>query len=586
MTNMIRNLHKTLGKKHWMVLSLVLAVSLLLNLWGNKWGAPDFWHADELTSLATRLVRERTVNPGYFAYGGLHYYVLALGAVVPAKVYGVLIDTRPPASNKKQYSLWNDRQKVRIAVMARSVSAVAASLLVLLTYFMGSVLFDRSTSLLAAVYLSVSPYFVAIAHFATVDMMANFMYWLACLMAVLFWKKENRVWFVLACFIAGLAIGTKLDRFVVLIPLLAACFIYDKKLSIRRVSLLCPLVILGYIAANPTILGSFFQFADGLTRETFFNIVRGEGQPVSRLQIVRYLNSGLGTPLFAAAVLGAIYGFYRALRGSNCREIGWLASTILPYYVLFSSRFAAPWYVPFLFPALTLFAAYMCVELCAKYATRSGVWLIRFGIVGIVCFTLASALSVALQFSHDSRYLAEQWITEHLPPGASIEVGPRGPAVSENVYKVAYRPIYDAFDGYDFARRWREKLTAYKPYVFIRRNLLHLEKYMNKQFNMPARRNTYEGWFDRVLKHHVTRSDSGGSASDCIVLVDYLEQKKIAGLSEANSGYEPKISFKYPDPFDLDLPFVNPRVYLFQRSSSILTRSPFRGNGTRNERGY
>ena len=66
------------------LLFLVLLLSLVLNMWGSYWGTPDSWHPDEITERTITMVQNRTLNSHFFAYGSLHYYVLAVGAVLPA----------------------------------------------------------------------------------------------------------------------------------------------------------------------------------------------------------------------------------------------------------------------------------------------------------------------------------------------------------------------------------------------------------------------------------------------------------------------------------------------------------------------
>jgi hypothetical protein len=63
-----------------------------LNHWGNRWGTPDYWHPDELTGKAIGMYEAGTLIPPTFFYGGLHYYVLEVGAVFPVRAYEKLFD--------------------------------------------------------------------------------------------------------------------------------------------------------------------------------------------------------------------------------------------------------------------------------------------------------------------------------------------------------------------------------------------------------------------------------------------------------------------------------------------------------------
>jgi hypothetical protein len=145
------------------------------------------------------MVLSRSVDPDEYAYGGLHHYVVAAAAVLPAGLYALVFDPPPDeALQPDAYAEWRDTQRTHVYVLSRTISAVLASAQVLIVYLVGLLLFDRFVGILAALFLAVAPYFVVIAHFATVDTAANFWCWLAILFAVLFWTRGDSRWYVLA----------------------------------------------------------------------------------------------------------------------------------------------------------------------------------------------------------------------------------------------------------------------------------------------------------------------------------------------------------------------------------------------------
>ncbi len=52
------------------------------------------WHPDEIADRAVFMVLEGRLDPQYPAYGALHHYVVAVGAVAPAGLYSLLFDPR------------------------------------------------------------------------------------------------------------------------------------------------------------------------------------------------------------------------------------------------------------------------------------------------------------------------------------------------------------------------------------------------------------------------------------------------------------------------------------------------------------
>ena len=69
----------------------ILLLSIILNMWGIHWGPTKLWHPDEIIERTINMVGPKSINPHYFAYGGLHYYVLGAMAVIPAYIFGAVL---------------------------------------------------------------------------------------------------------------------------------------------------------------------------------------------------------------------------------------------------------------------------------------------------------------------------------------------------------------------------------------------------------------------------------------------------------------------------------------------------------------
>ena len=555
-----------------LLLIAILIFSVSINYYGNRWGAPDRWHPDELTERAEIMVHHRSLNPGVFYYGGLHYLTISATAVIPAIIWSKLFDRNDSKFNKKESLDRDQRTSARIIVFSRTVSAIMGALIVLIAFWIGDLLFDRWVGLLAALFLSLSSYFITVAHFATVDTAANFWYWLSCLMAVLMWKRDEKIWYFLAFLVGGLAIGTKIDRLIVVIPLLVAHFSRGQGVRIKLLLKYMPLLVIGYIIANPTLIITPFRFLDGMTRDTFFNILRGDSSSTSFIAILRNINTGLGTPLFLSALGGMCFAFYDLLKRKKTLETLWLVAAILPYYLLFGSRMSEVWYTPFFFPALTIFAAFGYIALIQNLSTR-----LHFLVLIILLITIGySALcSIAMvkQFTNDSRYLSSQWITQHIKPNSTILISPRGPRISGKGYAVVQRPYYLNFNSYKFSKKGRDKLDNDKTYQRIRHGIFELEKVKAKLFGTSMREQSYHSWFDIsgtpknngkeimdwnwLLKQHY----------DYIILVDYLDKNIINILSSNQSKYRLVKTIHYESPFNMNIkfPFINPKIFIFQR---------------------
>ena len=558
-------------------LPAILVLSLTLNLLGNRWGAPYFWHPDEVIRRSIAMASDHTLNPHYFAYGGLHYSVLVLGAIVPVSVYEKIFDPEPSRLDALGHTTWAERHLVRIIRVARSISAVMSTLIVGLTFIIGAVLFDKRVGYLAALFLAVSMSFVAIAHFATVDAPANFWYWLSCLFALGIWKQGNRIWFILAAVTAGLAIGTKIDRAVILLPLLLSALLRREGLQFWKLLTCATLVALSFLLANPALILNFFEFLDGFTRDLFFNFLLDQAGPTPYARMLAYMNSGLGPPLFAAALAGFAYALYHLARAIHPPgRIVWLLATFVPYVLVFLSKPRInSWYIPLLFPPLTILAAYLCID-AASALPRHFAFVIRSLIAGIAVYSFLHTIALVIQFSRDSRYEVAGWITYHVPEGATIEIlgGAKPPGISNDRYRIIDSP--PERESRDPDVRALHTLERDRTYERVRQAILGLEQWTGRRFGLPVRDVHYRAWFDRFA-HHEKLPDAASRVAgiqtrrpDYLVIGRHKQRRIFAALRLPNSGYRLAVTFRYVNPFGMQpsFPFVNPSLYMFQREAS------------------
>ena len=549
-------------------LPLILLLSFALNIWGNRWGAPNFWHPDEIAQRAYYMFADREPNPHHFAYGGLHYYTIWLGAVLPVKVYERIVD--PPPSGVASPE-WLAREQTRVIQMSRTLSGLMSVLVVGLTFIMGTALFDRRVGYIAALLLAVSMSFVTIAHFSTVDAPSNFWYWLSCVFALFIWKRGTWPWYFLAALTAGLAIGVKTDRLLLLFPLLVSHFMRRESRQWSKLLWFAVLIPLGFVLANPALLMSPFEFLDGYARDLFFNKTRGVPGQTSYFTMLEHAKTGLGWPLFIAALAGVAFSLFQLLRRQNAAAIIWLLVTFTPYYIIFGSASEiAPWYLPLFFPGLMICAGYAFVALMDAAPQRCVV-VIKAAVAGIFVYSFLYSLSIALQFSNDSRYLAKEWIEQNVPAHATLEMLLRGPAIAREKYEIVNPPIDKEF--YAFAVQWHNNLNNDQTYRKIRQAILNLERWVERQYGIPGRDEPYAAWFDNIptaYEKSEDKSPANGAKPqrpDYIVIVEYLQPKSLTTLQAPDSGYKLAVQFHYTAPFGLKpvFDFVNSPVYVFER---------------------
>lgn len=545
-----------------LLLAAILLLSLGLDLWGNRWGAPARWHGDEMYRDAQRMVQARSIDPHRYHYGELHYYTIALVAVAPVRLYSWSFDPRPAEKGTMADSVWARRNQVRIMQAARAVSGIYATLLVGLTCWLGMLAFGLGTGLLAAALLAVNPYLVTIGHFATVDAGADFWYWAACAAGFRHMKGGRPPWLLVAALLGGLAIGLKADRLVVVAPLLTAFALARPRAPARDVILAGLLIPVGFVLANPSIITAPFGYLDGYTRDLWFNALRSP-QQYAYLALLRHLQEGLGWPVIALVVVGGGYGVIQLWRTGERPKVLWFAMAFLPYALLLGTSNNKPWYMPMLFPPLLLLGAFGCTEGLRRLtpAFAGAGWA---GVAGVLMLSLYHSVVVVAQFANDARDAAGRWIVDHVPPGASVLMAGQGPALPLGRYQVRQPTRMELCAK---AVEPRERLERSPRYRAFRQSLLRLEHWLGAHVGTPVRRKPpYHAWFDWYVEQ-CGAPQTGHPDPDYVVVVANAWVKDLT-REELQASYRIVKHFEFLHRGGPYLEFVNPPVDIYARDAT------------------
>lgn len=411
----------------------LVAVSIALNVFGNTWGAPATWHPDEITRGAAHMVRTFDPNPHAYPYGGLHYYVVAGFAVAPvaalariASAAGLIDATDGPLRD------WTLKWTM---VAARTISALMTAATVAVTIEIGARLFSRAAGFAGGTLLLAAPGSVVNAHYATVDAAGIFWYWLACLGSLSIWKTGKRGAYLFSGIAAGLAIGTKIDRALVLVPLVAGHLLRGRSGRHRDLLAAIGLTTLAFLGSNPFIVTAPFEFLDGLTRDQMFNALT----PTTDLPIHEFaisLQTSLGTPLLLLLAAGIALGIFLLLLERRHRELVWVAATSLPIVALYSVAASTDRYVMLLVPGMALLAGYSAATLLSS----GEIWrrlLAGLPLAGVLAWSLLTCLAMDRIFVLDPRYTAAEWLDRHAAAGARVAMDGRGPWLRRDRYRVS-----------------------------------------------------------------------------------------------------------------------------------------------------
>jgi hypothetical protein len=283
------------------------------------------------------------------------------------------------------------------------------------------------------------------------------------------------------------------------------------------------------------------------------------------------MESGLGVPLFGIFLAALAYLGYELVRGDKRREIAWLLSTIVPLYLVFGSRFSQPWYSPFFYPGMGIVAAYGCTRLQRAMHPRAAL-AVGALVLAVAAWSLVESVVVDQQFINDARYTAARWIEANVPHGSSIEVGRRGPVLPPGMYDLRRRTTIPAEYYGDDVFKWRDDFEQNKLYQSVHGKILRLEKTLAGLFGLEVPEHPYRAWFDRVGSSQTAaaQSPAGGAGPEYRVLVNYLDYALVEKYKSPSSGYRLAVQVQYEHPLHLSIPFpfINPTVYIFQRSAA------------------
>src|SRR5712692_6342542 len=204
------------------------------------------------------MVRTSDFNPHQFTYGGLHYYVVTGLAVVPATAVWRLVSAGGLVDETNGHYV-GETALVWTMVTARAISALMSAAVVAMTIEIGARIFSPAAGLAAGLLL-LAPGLVVIAHYATVDAAANFWYWLACLGTLGIWKTGSRRAYLFSGIAAGLATGTKIDRCLVVLPLVVAHLLRGRTGRHRDLLVALGMLSLAFVASNPALVMAPFEF--------------------------------------------------------------------------------------------------------------------------------------------------------------------------------------------------------------------------------------------------------------------------------------------------------------------------------------
>lgn len=434
--------------KTWTPVGLVVVLAFLLRLWGTNFGLPYLEHVDEWNVAERALHMVQTGNfdpldylqPGLadndrqaFTYPTFTSY-LETGVFTLRFLQGVTADRFDGTNNlaspyyKPDFYLWG-----------RGLVALLGAGTVLLVFLLGRRVYNYKVGLVASIFLTFFYLQALNSHFLTTDVPSGFMallpfFWILPIL-------ENRSdWrnYLLAGFLCGLAVATKYNNALILLPLALAHFL--GRPPRQWVSFKLPVAFLmaglGFFTGAPFVFFHLPQFFTDLA--AIINHYQNIGHPgfEANDNWREYINFMLADNL--VIVVLALAGVALACIRHARRDLILLSFPLLTYLQLSSYKVNFSRNLMPVIPFLTIFAALALTLAVGWLWGRFGYRLskVRFSAqlpslaIGLVVLVAVAspALTIVQYDSYNAqptnRTRATTWIEQNLPHGAKLWLEP------------------------------------------------------------------------------------------------------------------------------------------------------------------
>ena len=417
-----------------LALVAILLLGLALRLWGINFGLPYTYAPDEPSYLIVtlRIIETGDLNPHWWYYPSLMFYLNAVALLLfflAGRLTGAFT-TLADLAQPEVITMGVGRLELPGEfLVSRGLTALFSAAAILLVYLIGRRLHSSKwVAALAALLLAVSPTVVEHSHRFGPDLFALFFLLASFLFSIRIVDEPKLRYYVGAGIAAGLAIASKYNAALILVPLVVAHFLRFGLAGWRQKELYIGLgaTILAFVSAVPFSVLDLEHFWEGVRWQTFSYSSEGHaGQEGNALRwYVSYLPGTEG----GMVALAAICAVYCLLARSRKHLL--LISFPLVYFLFVSQllvRNART--IMFIIPFLDLLAAILVASLYEWMTkTRRVRREIVAAVLAAVCALMIvppmqTALADNIRLTRpDGREAARQWLETNLPAGARVAV--------------------------------------------------------------------------------------------------------------------------------------------------------------------
>ncbi len=403
-------------------LLVILLVAFIFRIWG-------IWNIEQ-TDEFNEVFEALKINSGSLNYERWNKKVLIYILAIEYGIYFVIGWLFGIFQGISDFATKIAIDMSPLFIMGRATSAFFGTLIVLVTYLIGSKLFNKEAGLIAALFLSFNYVHVEHSHLVLVDITMTLMVICGFYFSTLIMYEGKKSAYFLAGLFAGLAIVAKVPSIFILISVGVSHLLYCRERSINFNKTLINKYILfiiigffsGAVMGNPAILLGLPKYLGWL--KMLFGAYQGTADQIDYWVPVNgykfYATSfyqNMGLPLFMLTILGLIYFVIRPKK-----EILLLLSFAFPFYLFMANSkwvLADRYMVP-IYPFLSIIAGAFFFEITKSLKNNK-----RLAISGLLILILLIPVKNIMLFElsllkKNTRYWSKDWIEANIPKGSKI----------------------------------------------------------------------------------------------------------------------------------------------------------------------
>lgn len=402
----------------------VLAIGFGLRLCGITYGLGFVVAPDETRQVldALGMGARLSLLPADFAYGAIHKYLL----LFIYSIYFIIGKLAGTFSDKFSFALNFIKQPYSFYLLARIFSALAGTAVIFTVYKAAKEIYNLRIAVIAAVLAALNFHLVQLSYWANSDILLVFFSSLSLWFIFRLMARANLRSLAWASIAVGLAISTKFQGVMLIMPLgfaLFSAFYRQKKLW--KAILFC-----GFLVVLASLIGNLqYVFAPGQAIGKFLEIFQASKFGISSAPLFKhnFLQSALWylkELIRQDGLIGLIFclGIIYAIAKFKARKNQPLLLFLLTFFILFSrSSLRYIYYGALIFPALCLLGAKFLDDLYLRFKPKK-IWAGLFVSFAIL-ISLRPVLEASFQrLAPDTRQLAKEWARNNIKAGSKIAI--------------------------------------------------------------------------------------------------------------------------------------------------------------------